>query len=74
LPLEKIGNLLTLAVSNPFDVLKLDDVRIITGCELRPVIAAETAISSAIHRFYRTIEEEMDEILADFRGVDVELK
>ena len=31
-PIERIGNILTIAIANPFDVLKLDDIRIITGC------------------------------------------
>jgi type IV pilus assembly protein PilB len=35
-PVDKIGNIMTVAIANPFDVLKLDDIRIITGCELRP--------------------------------------
>ncbi|MHC5066680.1 MAG: GspE/PulE/PilB domain-containing protein, partial [Planctomycetota bacterium] len=29
-PIDKIGSIITIAVANPFDVLKLDDIRIIT--------------------------------------------
>nr|MBP8300064.1 hypothetical protein [Planctomycetota bacterium] len=28
-PVDRIGNIITVAVANPFDVLKLDDIRII---------------------------------------------
>src|SRR5690606_7409239 len=38
-PVDRIGNLITVAVANPFDVLKLDDIRIITGCQLRIVVS-----------------------------------
>jgi type IV pilus assembly protein PilB len=74
LPLEKIGDFLTLAVSNPFDVLKLDDIKIITGCHLRPVVALETSIAATIKKVYRSVEEEMDEILSGFKGDDMEFK
>jgi hypothetical protein len=47
-PLDKIGDYLTLAVTDPFDVLKLDDIRIITGCELRPGVALEESVEQAI--------------------------
>jgi len=73
LPLSKIGDYLTIAVANPFDVLKLDDIRIITGCELRPVVTLEETLANAIELAYRSDSQHMDEILNGF-DVDVELK
>ena len=40
------GNLITVAVANPFDVLKLDDIRIITGCQLRIVVSTAEEIET----------------------------
>ncbi len=74
LPIDRVGDVLTLAVGNPFDVLKLDDIRIITGCQLRPVVGDERAIREAIQRFYKSPETQMDEVLGDYDGDDVELK
>ncbi|HLX64652.1 MAG TPA: ATPase, T2SS/T4P/T4SS family [Planctomycetota bacterium] len=53
LPLARMGKLLTLAICNPFDVLLLDDLKIITGCDIIPVMASETGLKKAIEKAYR---------------------
>ena len=65
-PLSKLDNILTLAVANPFDVLKLDDVRIVTGCDIRPVVASGRAINDAIGRVYTQRSAEIEHL---FEGV-----
>lgn len=72
-PISKIGNILTMAVSNPTDVLKLDDVKIVTGCDIRPVISTNRAISSAIERAYRGEDIEMSAILENVVDPELEL-
>jgi type IV pilus assembly protein PilB len=67
-PLSKIENILTLAVANPFDVLKLDDVRIVTGCEIRPVVASARSINEAIDRLYNQRQQEMEAMFSDMEG------
>src|SRR6185503_17821564 len=78
LPLSKIGNVLTLAVGNPFDILKLDDVRTLTTCDLRPVVSSERAIRKAIQKAYNPDAATMEKILGDLEtenaGTGVELK
>ena len=73
-PVDKIGNLITVAVANPFDVLKLDDLRIITGCELRLVVSTEEAIERAIGTAYRSDAETVDSLVDGFEGDGIELK
>lgn len=73
-PIDRIGNILTIAVANPFDVLKLDDIRIITGCQLRPVVSTQEAIEKIIPRGYKSDEESVADILESFDDADVELK
>ena len=73
-PIDRIGNILTIAIANPFDVLKLDDIRIITGCQLRPVISTVEAIERVIHDAYRSDEDSVGDILESFEDVDLELK
>ena len=55
----------SLAVSNPFDVLKLDDVRLVTGCEIRPVVSTERSIMAAINKFYNRSEEAMSDLIGE---------
>ncbi|MHC4859018.1 MAG: GspE/PulE family protein [Planctomycetota bacterium] len=74
LPISKIGNILTLAVSNPYDVVKLDDIRIVTGCDLRLVLALQEALKDSIDKAYNPGEHEMAEILEGITEADVELK
>jgi type IV pilus assembly protein PilB len=73
-PIDRIGNIITIAVANPFDVLKLDDIRIITGCQLRPVVSTEEEIERIIAKGYRTDEDSVGEILGSFDDGDLELK
>jgi type IV pilus assembly protein PilB len=78
LPLSKIGNVLTLAVGNPFDILKLDDVRTLTTCDLRPVVSTERAIRKAIAKAYNPDAATMEKLMSDLEeensGTSVELK
>ncbi|HLF93083.1 MAG TPA: ATPase, T2SS/T4P/T4SS family [Planctomycetota bacterium] len=78
IPLSKIGNVLTLAVGNPFDILKLDDVRTLTNCDLRPVVSSERSIRKAIFKAYNREAVQMEQVLDDLSGstgdTSVELK
>jgi type IV pilus assembly protein PilB len=74
LPLAKIGNVLTMAVANPFDILKLDDVQIVTGCDIRPVVSTEVSIRKAIEKSYNRGEAEMEQVLEGMDDTGVELK
>lgn len=63
IPIAREGNTLTVAMANPLNVLALDDISMVTGCNVRPVIAPESEIKEAIEKYYGTvtIEEAMKE-------------
>ncbi|RME75628.1 MAG: type II secretion system protein GspE [Planctomycetota bacterium] len=73
LPIAKIGDTLTVAVSNPFDILKLDDIRIVTGCQIRPVVSTETAIQDGIAQAYDRTAEKLEDLYQDLAASDLEL-
>lgn len=52
LPLSKTLNSLTCAVADPLDLLMLDNLRRISGCEINLVIASATTLQKAINTFY----------------------
>ena len=52
LPLSKSLNSLTCALYDPLDLILIDNLRKITGCEVNPVIATKSDISKAIEDFY----------------------
>jgi len=73
-PVDKIGSIITIAVANPFDVLKLDDIRIVTGCQLRLVVSTEEEIERTRNKSYQQESESVDGILDSFDDADVSLK
>ncbi len=52
IPLFRIGNTLTVAMTDPRDVLVIDELRIKTKCEIEPCLALEGAIQNAIDQYY----------------------
>lgn len=52
LPLSKTLNSLTCAVSDPLDLLMLDNLRRISGCDVNLVLATRTTLQKAINAFY----------------------
>ena len=69
-PVSRIGNVLTLAVSNPYDVVKLDDIRIITGCDLRLVLALEDPLKKAIEKTYNQDKQAMQDMMSSLSDED----
>ncbi|MBI4834609.1 MAG: type IV-A pilus assembly ATPase PilB [Planctomycetes bacterium] len=70
LPVSKIGDILTIAVSNPFDILKIDDLKIITGCDIRYVVALDFRIAERIRPFYNPEELAMEKMLEENEETD----
>lgn len=52
IPIKRQGREITLAMADPTNVYAIDDVHMMTGCEVQPVIAAEREISRAIEQAY----------------------
>jgi len=68
LPLSKVGKVVTVAVSNPFDILRLDDARVVTGCDIRPMFSTPRSIKLAIGRAYNPNKDRMEELIDDIRS------
>src|ERR1051326_8603196 len=52
LPLSRVGSSLTIAMVDPTNVFAMDDIKFMTGFNIEPVVASETAISDAIDKAY----------------------
>ncbi len=57
LPLSRVGSSLTLAMADPTNVFAMDDIKFMTGFNIEPVVASETAITDAIKKHYGSIED-----------------
>ncbi|MGE3520738.1 MAG: type IV-A pilus assembly ATPase PilB, partial [Vicinamibacterales bacterium] len=51
-PLSRSGATLTIAMTDPTNVFAMDDVKFMTGYNVEPVVASETAVLEAIQRYY----------------------
>ncbi|MEW6056743.1 MAG: type II secretion system ATPase GspE [Bdellovibrionota bacterium] len=65
----KIGDTMVVAVSNPFNISALEDLRVFTGCRIQLVVSTTARIQDAINRVYERatanmitdIKDEFDE-------------
>src|SRR6202023_2191637 len=62
IPLSRVGSVLTIAITDPTNVFAMDDIKFMTGFNVEPVVASESAIGEAIHRFYGGAESNHEEI------------
>jgi type IV pilus assembly protein PilB len=51
-PLSRSGATLTIAMTDPTNVFAMDDIKFMTGYNVEPVVASETAVADAISRYY----------------------
>ncbi|HEV3315628.1 MAG TPA: type IV-A pilus assembly ATPase PilB [Candidatus Angelobacter sp.] len=77
LPLSRVGASLTIAMVDPTNVFAMDDIKFMTGFNIEPVVASESAIMDAIDKAYShpQAEANVDELLASMGDEpDVELQ
>jgi len=73
-PVARNNGTLTVAMKNPLDVFAIDEIRLITGKDIDPVIAAEEDITQAISQHFgggQSTAEEVDELIDDISTGDV---
>src|SRR6478672_7201531 len=77
LPLSRVGASLTIAMVDPTNVFAMDDIKFMTGFNIEPVVASESAIMDAIEKAYGGSQQDanVDELLASMgEEADVELQ
>lgn len=65
MPISLDGNILTAAISNPFDMWPIDDLETHLGFKVEKVLATSADISEAIKKYYGVGAETIDRILSD---------
>lgn len=54
IPLFKIENVLTVAMADPLDLFAIDKIVEKTGCDIEPVVSAESSILNKINEYYKS--------------------
>jgi type IV pilus assembly protein PilB len=68
IPVNRAGSTLIIAMSDPSNILAIDDIKFMTGYNIEVVVASESAIKSAIDKYY-----DQSASLADVMG-DLDLE
>ncbi len=71
IPINRTGNILTVAMADPSNIFAIDDVKFMTGFKVEPVVAAETSIKNAINKYYDSAGM-VEDIMKNFDDKDVE--
>ena len=69
LPLEVLGNRLTVVMSNPLDIFVVDELRMTSGCEIEPMIGVQAEIDEAIVKHYQlesSVSQQICGLVSDF--------
>lgn len=72
LPLSRTLRSLTVAMADPLDLILVDNLRKLTGCEINPVIATKSDISKAVENFYgksKMFEEAVEASYINLPGI-----
>jgi len=56
MPVDKIGNNLTLAMSNPLNIQAIEDVELLSGCSVQTFVSTSSDIKKAIEKYYKDKE------------------
>ncbi|MBL8858235.1 MAG: Flp pilus assembly complex ATPase component TadA [Planctomycetes bacterium] len=74
LPLSKNGDCLTVCVSDPFDVLLLDDMRRRTGCDIQQVVSHPGSLKRALEKQFQTGARQVESLLGEVNAGNGELE
>lgn len=50
--IDRIGNLLTISMSNPLNTQAVEDIETLTGCKIQVFISTMSDVSNSIKKFY----------------------
>src|SRR6186713_284612 len=65
IPVSRSGSSLIVAMADPTNLHAIDDIKFLTGYNVEPVVASETAIQTAVDRYY-SAGPSYEEVMADF--------
>jgi type IV pilus assembly protein PilB len=51
-PIDRIGNNLSLAMSNPLNVQAIEDIELLSGCSIQTFVSTSSDIKKAIEKYY----------------------
>ncbi|HEY6007654.1 MAG TPA: type IV-A pilus assembly ATPase PilB [Geobacteraceae bacterium] len=71
-PVNRAGSTLIIAMSDPSNIFAIDDIKFMTGYNVEVVVASETAIKTAIDKYYDQ-SASLADVMSDLEMVDLEV-
>ncbi len=71
IPVNRAGNVLIVAMSDPSNIYAIDDIKFVTNLNIEVVVATDTAIADAIERYYNQ-QVNFNDVMLDFDVGDEE--
>ena len=71
LPVSRAGSSLIVAMADPTNLNAIDDLKFLTGYNIEPVIASETAIAASIEKYFN-VGPSYDEVMAGFEEEEID--
>ncbi len=76
IPINKVGNKLTVAMVDPLNILAIDDIQLMTGLSVKPVVATSTDINNSLDNAFgadsqvSNLIEDLEDIGKDKEDID----
>ncbi len=64
IPINKVGNKLTVAMVDPLNILAIDDIALMTGLQVKTVVATPSDVQKALQEAYGA-QSKMDDLMDD---------
>jgi len=64
IPIEFKNQTITIAMANPLDIRTIDDIRLLSGLEVKPVLSSDQEIQEAIRKYYGVGADTLEKIIA----------
>jgi type IV pilus assembly protein PilB len=71
-PIYRHGRTLALAMADPTDMYAINDLKFISGLEIKPMVATESSLAAAIETYYNA-QDDLEEMVKDLGEEDIEL-
>jgi type IV pilus assembly protein PilB len=71
IPISRAGSSLVVAMADPTNLNAIDDLKFLTGYNIEPVIASETAIVAAVEKYYNA-GPSYDEVMSGFDESEID--
>ncbi|MBU1912890.1 MAG: Flp pilus assembly complex ATPase component TadA [Candidatus Omnitrophica bacterium] len=73
MPVSRVGNMLTVAMSDPLNIFAIDDLRAITKLDIGIIIAFQKEVQDAIDQYYgENTRVAIEELMEDLKAQDIE--